>query len=444
MSKHIDWWSLANIFTVVIGSLLILGCGGKRIKVDPNDPVWKYKQEFLLNYGFFVTNKEAVSYYKDALGVVGKENEIFNDLKTVGDIDKFTEAFLKVRDPDPNTPENEFKDTIDQRIQDIKNEIFAGDTDIPLTRFDRNGRLKGDLAHVYLLYGMPHFKAKLLQGTYHVELMVWYYFDAQGKPMFKFLFYNNYGTVRLFKKHMVGSPDQLFNPLGSPLKEISNRFVNTPEELYDVWRELELQDPELAFIGALLQFSYYSDVVIEGGSDKRLGALDPPTPAGLTAAKFKPTILGQPDDLTGREFINSSYSSLIPAELIITKDNRPSFSIVLGYKDIDWEVKEDKAEFVLDLRISFQHKITKSIKEYSVRLSSVKTREEVKLKARNSVTLKVSVDDIKNFAQPEEPRQTFHQLVESLEPGIYVVNIDLRHPATKKSAGGWREEIVIK
>ncbi|MDO8496224.1 MAG: GWxTD domain-containing protein [bacterium] len=422
----------------MIFSVIFLGCGGKLVKIDPNDPVEKYKEENLLrDYGFFVNPAEK------------KE---LQTLKTIAEVDIFIHKFwwgdklsgAPSRDPDPNTIEHELKDTIDQRIRDIKNEIFTSDTEIPLTRFDRSGGLKGDLAHVYLLYGTPHFKAKLSQSTNHVELMVWYYFDFQGKPIFKFLFYDNYGTLRLFRGQMLARPENLMDPQISPLKEISNRFISKPEELYEVWRELELQDPEWIFIGALLQFSYYSDVVIQGGNEKRLGALDPPQPAGLTAAKFKPTISGQPDDLTGREFINSSHGSLIPAELIITEDNRPSFSIVVGYKDIDWEVRGDKAEFVLDLRISFQHKTTKNIKEYSVRLLSVKTREEVKLKARNSVTLKISIDDIKNFAQLEEPRQNLHQLVESLEPGTYVVNIDLRHPDTKKSAGGWREEIVIK
>jgi hypothetical protein len=35
-------------------------------------------------------------------------------------------------------------------------------------------------------------------------------------------------------------------------------------------------------------------------------------------------------------------------------------------------------------------------------------------------------------------------LVSNLRPGSYVVNTDFRNNVTKKSAGGWREEIVIK
>jgi len=447
MRKYIDWWSLTSILAVIILSFFVLGCAGNmRVKLDPNSPVYKPKNDFELNYGFFVTKDErekgySIENYPKLINPV----KPFDLIDTLEEFNRFEKHFWDIRDTNPSTPENEFKDTIDQRIQDIKNEIFSGDTDIPLTRFDRNGGLKGDLAHVYLLRGTPHFKAKLSRGTHHVELMVWYYFDFQGKPIFKFLFYDNYGTVRLFRRHvMMASPENLFDPLMSPLKEISNRFVNTPEELYEVWRELELQDPEWAFLGALLQFSYYSDVVIEGGGSKKLGALDPPEPAALTAERFKPTVLGQPDDLTGREFNYSSYHSLIPAELIISKDDRPSFTLHTGYAYVDWEIKGDDAEFVLDLRISLQNKTTKSIKEFSVRISILKSRAEVELKKRNSVMFEVPLDDIQNFAKPEEPKQTLRQLVDGLEPGTYVVNGDLRHPVTKKSAGGWREEIVIR
>ncbi|MDP3696692.1 MAG: GWxTD domain-containing protein [Candidatus Taylorbacteria bacterium] len=431
---------------LIIFSVVALGCAGKRVKVDPNDPVWKHKQEFLLNYGFFVTKKETVSYYQEALGVAGKENEIFDNLTTIEDVDKFIEVFMKVRDPNPNTPENEFRDEKDQRIKDIENEIFAADPDIPGTHFTNNGGLKGDMAHVYLFYGVPSYKARLSEGRNHVELMVWYYLDVQGKPLFRFLFYNNYGSTRLFKKQVpILNPNDLFSPLMSPLKEISNRPVNTPEELYEIWLELEHEDPEWTFRGALLQFSYYSDVHIED-------SLRAPEPAALTAERAKPTVLGQPGDLTGREFLNSARHSLIPAELQITKDSRPSFTLGISYPNIDWEIKGENAEFVLDIRISFQNKKTKALREFTARLSYQKPREEVERKRKGvevngvsvPITMNIPLDDIQNFARVEKPQQTLRQLVDGLEPGTYVVNVDLRHAVTKKSAGGWREEITIK
>lgn len=444
MNKRIDWWALSHFVSVGLISLVLFGCGDKRVKVDPNDPVQKYKEDFLSKYGFFVTDRENISYYQNALGVVGKESEIFKGLKTIEDVDKFTEVFFKVRDPNPNTPENELKDTVDQRVLDIKNEIFVADIDIPNTRFSSNGGLKSDLAHVYLLYGTPGYKAKLREGLTYSELMVWYYFDVRGRPLFRFLFYNNYGSVRLFKKHTpIYNLDQMMDPLMSPLKEISSRMANTPEELYQIWQELERDDVEWAFRSALLQFSYYEDVHIED-------SLKAPEPAALVAARFRPTILGQPGDLTGREFINNPYNSFIPAEFRISKDNRPSFTLGMDYSAIDWEIKGENGEFFLDIRISFQNKATRSIKEFLVRISKVKPRKEIEEKRGDDskgikgVFMTILLDDSENYFKKEVPRQTLRQLINSLEPGTYVVNVDLRDPITKKSAGGWLEEIVIK
>lgn len=433
-----------------------VGCGGKNFKTTPQnpvqiqtDPVKERKDDFLLRYGFFVLDEEK------------KELET---LATLSEVDMFTDEFWNgnksknkpSRDPNPSTPENEFKDLIDQRIKDIEGEIFMGDFDIPGTRFSHAGGLRGDLAHVYLFYGapLPGEKFKLSEGRTHVDLMAWYYFDFQGKPLFRFLFYNSYGTWRLFKNHsLIMSQSDLFNNLTSPLKEISNRPGSTPQELYELWQELEISDPQWIFRAALFQFSSYPDVVIRGGNVKRriFGALDPPEPAAFTAARFKPTVLGQPEDLSGRRFIGNSYYSLIPAKLEIVGD-RPSFTLVVGYKDIDWEVKDDSAQSILNLRMSFQNVETKEVKEFVVSLSIFKPRQEVEEKIKGvqvgsviqHIFLRISLNDIRNFAKGDETRATLGQIINSLESGKYVLNADLRDPVTKKSAGGWREEIVIK
>lgn len=433
--------------SVTLLIVTFIGCAGKRVRA-PEDPVKKYKQEFLLKYGFFVTNEKPVTYYKDALGVEGKEKNIFNSLKTVEDADKFIEIFWKMRDYDLNTAENEFKEIIDQRIDDINNEVLASDIDIPLTYFSKNGGLRGDLAHVYLLYGVPLSlnKFKLTESATHVELMVWYYFDATGRTLFRFLFYERNGSVKIFKNHWaMPNFEDLFNPLTSPLRDISARPAPGPEDLRELWLDLEREDSDWVFRSALFKFSDYDDVIIEGGdNNKRFGALDPPEPVSLSAIRFKPAVLGQPDDLAGRDFIKNSYASFIPAELQITNDNgRPSFKLVIGYADTDWEIKSDSAETVLNLRMSFQNKKTRAISEFWVSLPISKPRSEVE-KKRGSVYMSIPLDSVSNFAKNQTSQSTLGQLVIGLEPGQYILNVDLRHPVTKKFAGGWREEIVIK
>ena len=201
---------------------------------------------------------------------------------------------------------------------------------------------------------------------------------------------------------------------------------------------------EFAFRAALSEFSAYSsDIVIENGDEKKFGALDPPEPAALTAERYKPTILGQPET-EGRSFIESSDYSLIPAKVVIGKDlktGRPTFSLsISSYLAVDWEIKGEEAEFSLDLRISFQHKETKAIKEFTVRLLTVKSKKEVEDKI-GAVGIEIHLDGMKNFAQ-EEPRLTLRQMIDELESGEYVVNIDLRRTFTKKY-NSWHEEIKI-
>lgn len=424
-----------NLFFVVLISccMSLGGCFSlKSVSVDPrsSDPLYKQKSEFLNRYFFFVTEAES------------KE---FIALATPESFDKFTEEFWKKRDINPLTPENEFKDIIDQRIRDIENEVLALDGVL----FKAHGGLRGEVAHVYLFYGRPNCPdciRKLSEGRYHTDLMVWYYFDARDKPVFRFLFYNNFGVTKLFRNYVpVLSEQALFNTTASPLKEISNRIVTDVQDLYYLWEELDQEDQDWAFRGALFEFSYYSDVHIDD-------YLDAPEPAALTAARSKPAIIGQPEDLSERKFLYSSSNSFIPAQLEISKDGEPHFILLIGYSDVDWEINGETAEAVLDLRMSFQNKSTRAIEEFAARLSIKLPREQVENKRNGAVVggklvpiiMKIHIDGIENFVRPAEYRPNLRELVGFLEPGQYIVNVDLRHKVTKKYAGGWREEFTIK
>jgi GWxTD domain-containing protein len=424
------------IALVLMSGILVSGCGARKANIDPvpGDPILKEKKVFLDRYYNFIIPAEA---------------EAFKLLTTVPELDTFVDEFWKKRDIDPATPENEFKAIIDSRIADIENEIFMTDFDIPGTRFNANsGRgLRSDMAKVYLFYGTPHYKEKLNEGRLHVEMMVWYYFDINGRPLFRFLFYQKYGTTMLFKNHMaILDANYLFDPLSSPLRELSSRSVPTAEDLYQLWYELEFQDPEWAFRSALLEFSSYSDVVMEGGKPgKSIGALDAPEPVRLTAVRFKPTIVGQPPDLTGRQFVYSRYKSFIPAILRL----RSGF-ILVKYGDLDWEIINDKsAEFLLNIKVSFQDKSTKEIIEFD---SVINRRLKKDHLDKINMTAKEFLEKNADVAFGLPFLEVFNKItgnnlasaIEQLKPGTYIVNVDLRHEVTKKYAGGWREELVIK
>lgn len=428
-------------------AIFITGCF-HNVKTVPQTPVEISKAEFLNNYGFFITPEEKKKGYPEL------ENPVkpFEKIDTLEELNRFEEHFLKIRDTDPNTPENEFKELIDSRIQDIKNETFLSDPDTAGTSFERNGGLKGDMARVYLLYGMPHYKAKLAEGgTYH-EMMVWYYFDSSGHTLFRFLFINKYGGFRLFKNYGAMIENYLFDPTLSPLKEISNRWANSPQEMFDIWDELNTNDVGVqdingvrgAFVAALLQFSYYTeDVVIEGGDGhKKLGALDPPKPAAFTAKRFKSKILGQPEDLTGRDVVLSKYHSFIPlyVRVVRNSEGNPSISLNILESNLDWEIKNDKAESALLVRLNFYNKTTGMASEFLTQISINLNKEKL---GDRSKSIAILLDNSSGKSGNEPSPVKFSDFAKKLSPGEYLVDIYVSNPLTKKN-NAWPTQTFIK
>lgn len=410
-------------------SIIASGCAGKRVKFDLADPLFGYKNEFYSQYEYWFLDAELV---------------VLKSLSTAEELDKFKENFWKIRDTDPSTPANEYKDTIDQRFVDVENEIFAADPDIPGTRFDRSGGLKGDLAHIYLLYGMPSFKDKLSEGTYHAELVVWYYLDYQGRHLMRFLFYENGGRLQLFKTHFIfGSLEDVLNPSFSPLKKLSNKpFISTFEEMWELWQEIERNDPKGIFRAPLFEFSHYTHI----DKDTRWTidiALAPPEPAMLTAERFKPTILGQPNIPEETMLFTNNYNSFIPAYLRIGPgpENPTFLMLVILNKNLDLEKQDDRYVASMNLRISFQNKKTLKLAEFFTGFKREISQEE--FDKRETVGSTVVFPLLLEHWDGEKFTLALREMLKQIEPGEYVVNIYLQHTLTKKY-NAWREEITIK
>lgn len=427
-------------------SIFLTGCAAKRINFEPkpNDPIYAEKKEFYDNYFRLITLMEG---------------EQFVLLATIDEFRKFEDEFWKKRDINPNTPENEYKDKIDSRLQDIENEILFNDIDTTGTRFDTNGGLKGEIARVYLLYGMPSFKAKLPEGDRHVELMVWYYIDYRNRPLMRFLFYENNGRMKLFKNHLTFvSEEYLFDPHFSPLREISNRpGLTTPEELYYLWNEVVSKDipiflegyRELVFTSAFFEFSYYTQL------DKHTRwtidtALLPPEPAALTAAKLKPSVVGQPNIPEGTKLLESGFKSLLPAYLRKNAgpENPTFLMITILRKNLDWINQENEVKpYItnLNLRVSFQNKKTRELAEFVsyFRFELSQTEFDKKDDKGELIGSLVIFPNTLQYFDGVKSGPTMGEMLKQLEPGEYVVNIYLQHTVTKKN-NSWREEIVVK
>lgn len=120
---------------LVLGSIPgALGQEGAKRK-DPNER--KKKEELKSVYKKWI--EEDVPYI-----ITDEERKAFKALKTDEERDQFIEQFWLRRDPDPDTPENEYKEEYYQRIQ-YANEKFA--SGIPGWKTDR-GR-------IYIMFGKP-------------------------------------------------------------------------------------------------------------------------------------------------------------------------------------------------------------------------------------------------------------------------------------------------
>jgi len=396
---------------------------------SPQDQAVKQQRsDFLKNYGFFVT--------KD-------EKKILNACKTTECVDSFSEKFWLKRDLDPNTPENEYKEIIDRRIQDIQNEIFMTDPDMFGTKFSESGGLTGEMAHVYLFYGTPHYMKKLRGDMIIADMAVWYYFDDEGYPLFRFLFLSkNNKSYYLYTMYSL--------PIEVRLEEISVQIVpilnrSDPDsvdaysrELEKIIAELRRKDPMGIFQAAIMEFSYYPDITIAK-------ALQAPDPTGLVSGSRKPTeVIGLPAVTKDQQFIFSPYHSLVPANFQIVADSssgKPSLSLLVGYSGVDWEIKGDKVECIMHLRLSFQNKATKKITEFATNVVIGGSLDAVK--ANMDKYFVIDFTEFQNSESKDASAATMRALIQGLERGEYVLNLYLKNVYTMKYFAS-QNEVTIK
>ncbi|HJS75320.1 MAG TPA: GWxTD domain-containing protein, partial [Vicinamibacteria bacterium] len=164
------------------------------------------------------------------------ERETFLSLTTEGERQSFVEVFWRKRDPNPSTPENEFKTEHYERIA-YANEFFGRDTFRPGWRTDR-GRY-------YILLGKPNSRRPLeaTDAIYPSEL--WFYNDPELKyqgvpPFFHLLFFRRegHGEFKIYSPLSDG-PQALLTGYQDP----TNDFRDGVERAYD---QLMTIDAELA------------------------------------------------------------------------------------------------------------------------------------------------------------------------------------------------------
>lgn len=141
--------------------------------------------------------------------ITDREKEVFLQLSTVEERDRFIDAFWSRRDPNPATPANEFREEHYRRI-DYANEFLGRDTFRPGWRTDR-GRY-------YILLGEPKTIERFSGGNEIVDSELWFYQGggSRGLPgAFFLLFFQRDGVGEFELYHPVADgPTSLFRTAG--------------------------------------------------------------------------------------------------------------------------------------------------------------------------------------------------------------------------------------
>lgn len=393
------------ISAFVLAMFFLTGCAGRQVQTaPPEDPVQRLKYDFNRRYGYFLNDAERREFEK---------------LSAEPAIRAFMDNFWKVRDTDPNTEQNEFRELIDQRIAEIENEILFTDVDTTGFRFESHGGLRSDMARVYLYYGMPHYKAKLNEGVFHVEMMVWYYLDNQGRPLMRFLFYdrNSTGFYRVFRKQLNYASFGMYDSL----QELAKSFHPSDDTLYQLWEEIYRNDPERAFIAAIYEFSYFSDIRLDT-------AMTAPMSARELAKTMASTVIGGANVSSELTVEYSRWKSFLPA-VLTTADNggKTGFHLSVKYRDIDWT------------KIPGGHKATLLIRINVQNLDSRKAQEPY----YREILYQIPDDKLAADGEMSVGLDQFAEQFNALPPGRYALLIHLKNQLTEKY-NSWLLEIERK
>jgi GWxTD domain-containing protein len=174
---------------------------------------------------------------EEVVYIIGpKEKEVFLQLSNDRERDMFIVAFWKARDPDLATPQNEFKDEHDRRIEYAN--LWFG-------RGRKAGGWRSDMGRIYITLGEPKTIDKFENMSNIYPLVVWFYsgLTVAGLP--------SAFNVVFFKKDDAGDYI-LYSPVRDGPQKLMPFYNGDMTNYLKAWGELNLIDPTLAEIAMSL------------------------------------------------------------------------------------------------------------------------------------------------------------------------------------------------
>jgi GWxTD domain-containing protein len=163
--------------------------------------------------------------------ITPKEKEVFLQLETDRERNLFMEAFWKHRDPNPTTPENEFKDEHYRRIK-YANQNFG--------REGPGAGWKSAMGRIYILLGQPGYIERYENYAEVYPTVIWSY---SARPELGLLQAFN---VVFFKRGGLGEYE-LYSPVRFGPHQLLVHFKGDPADYMSAYQELFEVEPTLAY-----------------------------------------------------------------------------------------------------------------------------------------------------------------------------------------------------
>jgi GWxTD domain-containing protein len=168
--------------------------------------------------------------------ITPKEKEVFLQLETDQQREKFIEAFWKVRDPNPNTPENEFKAEHYRRIQ-YANRNFGKEAP--------GQGWRSDMGRIYIILGEPKTIDKFENLTEVKPTIIWFY-----DGMIEYGLPNSFSVV-FFKKDNMGEY-VLYSPIKFGPQNLLTNYTGDMSDYLQAYDELFEVEPIIADVSLSL------------------------------------------------------------------------------------------------------------------------------------------------------------------------------------------------
>ncbi len=196
-------------------------CGSVQTKIKPEELPPVYKKWL----------QEEVVYI-----ISPKEKDIFLQLQTDREREIFIEAFWRIRDPNPSTPENEFKTEHYRRIS-YANRMLGRGTPVEGWRTE--------MGRIYIILGEPNTIDKYENETEVMPIVIWFY---QGKVDMGLP--NSFNIV--FFKQEEFSDWEIYSPVMHGPYKLLRFYSGDRIDIQSAYRQLYQFNPQVAKISMSL------------------------------------------------------------------------------------------------------------------------------------------------------------------------------------------------